>query len=165
MVVQLFWMCASPWVHAVDLRLQEDTQKTGLIPSVEYVSGNAFPGAVLVPVSLLGAVARSGVHHVPKNSDLLSLISYSGGVIQSSDLRDVTIKRQSGEREKIISVNLELILKTPNLRSPTLEPGDVIMIPVRTPVIDSDVTSVISLTTSVVGMVLSAFALKAVLNK
>src|SRR4051812_38256259 len=60
----------------------------------EYVSGN-FPGAVLIPINLWGAVGKPGIHHVPTRTDLVTLISLAGGPTGDASLGDVSIKRRS----------------------------------------------------------------------
>lgn len=94
----------------------------------EFVSGD-YPGVHLMRINLWGAVGKSGIHFVPPQTDLITLLSYAGGPSDSARLSDVFIKRWQGGKEILISVNMEDLIHATGKESPVLEANDVVVVP------------------------------------
>ncbi len=124
----------------------------------EYVSGD-YPGAVLMKINLWGAVGKSGIHFVPTQTDLITLLSYAGGPTELAQLHDAFIKRWTDGKEKLILVNIEDLIKNTGKESPILEANDVVVIPVKKPIISSDTSTLISLVSSVLSIVAVSYLL------
>lgn len=130
----------------------------------EYISGN-YPGAVLMPVNLWGAIAKPGIHHVPTRTDLISLLSLAGGPVGEAELSDITIKRRSSGDEKVLEFDAEEMLTRPGKHSPVLEANDIIVVPRRRPTINPDTAATLGFVGSMLGLVLSGIALSIALKK
>jgi hypothetical protein len=124
----------------------------------EYVSGN-YPGAILMPVNLWGAIGRPGIHHVPTQTDLVTLLSLAGGPNTDAELDKVLIKRRSGVDEQVIKVDAQSMLEEPGKRSPTLSANDIVIVPRDTPWISANTTAVIGVLSGVLGIILAGVAL------
>lgn len=117
----------------------------------EFVSGD-YPGAVLMKVNLWGAVGKTGIHFVPTQTDLITLLSYAGGPSVNAKLNDVFIKRWTSGKEQIIRVDAEKLIQGVGKISPTLEANDVVVIPTKTPLISQDTSTLIGVITSIVSL-------------
>lgn len=124
----------------------------------EFISGN-YPGAVLMPINLWGSVAKPGIHHVPTQTDLVTLLSLAGGPGPDAELGRITIKRRAGAGETVIRVDAEDILTEPGRKSPVLEPNDIIIIPREKPTVSPNTMTTISFIGGVLGIILAGFAL------
>lgn len=123
----------------------------------EYISGNT-PGTVLMKVNLWGAVNRPGIHHVPVNTDLMSLMSYAGGPTSKAILDEVTIKRDLGKKRKLIRIDVEELVGGVSHHHVELAPNDIVVIPASEPLISQDTVTMITLI-SVVASTVLAFVL------
>jgi hypothetical protein len=94
----------------------------------EFVSGN-YPGALLIPVNLWGAIPKAGTHHVPVETRLLDLVSYAGGPRDEADLEEATIRRKTVGGDEVIRVDLKKLITKPGQSNILLEPNDIIYIP------------------------------------
>src|SRR4051812_16725778 len=72
----------------------------------EFVSGD-YPGAVLMRVNLWGAVGKPGIHFVPAQTDLVTLLSFAGGPSEAAKMSGLYIKRWTSGKEFVIEVNAE----------------------------------------------------------
>jgi hypothetical protein len=124
----------------------------------EYVSGN-YPGAILMPVNLWGAIGRPGIHHVPTQTDLVTLLSLAGGPSTDAELDHIIIKRRSGSEEQVLRVDAQEMLEKPGKKSPTLSAHDIVVVPRDTPWISSNTTAVIGVLGGILGIVLAGVAL------
>ncbi|MCM2323956.1 MAG: SLBB domain-containing protein [Oligoflexia bacterium] len=124
----------------------------------EFVSGN-YPGAILMPVNLWGAVIKPGIHHVPTQTDLVTLLSLAGGPTGEARLDRISIKRRSGSQEQILRVDAEDILDEPGVRSPVLEANDIIIVPRDQPTVSNNTMSTVSFLGSILGIILAGYAL------
>lgn len=95
------------------------------------------PLGVNIEVNLWGFVKYPGRYKIPYNSTLLDLLSFSGGPVESSDLREIRILRSGNDslktKSKIIKINYNDLLwednvDQSNLNNPVLEASDVILV-------------------------------------
>ena len=123
----------------------------------EYVSGN-YPGAILMPVNLWGSIGKPGIHHIPTQTDLLTLLSLAGGTMSDAELGEVLIKRRAGPTEQVLKVNVQDMLETVGAKIPVLEANDIVVIPRQKPVISNNTVNTISFIASLMGIILAGYA-------
>jgi len=138
---------------ASDLLLKEELPGAGF--GSEYVSGY-YPGAVLIPVNIWGAVQKTGVHHIPMKTSLISLITLAGGPTSEAKLDEVVIRRQNKEKEEVINVDVKEMVNNPLATSPAIEANDLVFVAVKKPFIDANVLTLVGILTSVAAVTLSA---------
>ena len=142
--------------HAIDfptgLTVSKDLGTPKTAGGNEFVSGD-YPGAVLMKVNLWGAVGKPGIHYVPTQTDLVSLLSYAGGPMESAKLSDVYIKRWTGGKEQLLEVDTEELLKKPGVEPPVLQANDIVVIPQKKPLISNDTSALIGVISSVLSIV------------
>lgn len=132
--------------------------------SGEYVSGN-YPGAILMRVNLWGAMSKPGIHNVPARTDLVTFLALAGGPSSDAELDDITIKRRSGQKEEILRIDAEELLTETGGISPMLEPNDIILVPRSQPPVHPNTIATLAFAGQVIGLVLSAVALSAVISR
>ena len=148
---------ASSW--ATDFStLTPPSSSTGMLSGAEYVSGN-YPGAILIPVNLWGSVQKSGIHHIPSQTDLLTLISLAGGPTPDAEMNKVIIKRNSGKKEEVIYVNIEELVTQPGTRGPILEANDIVIFPREKPILSNNTMTMMSFVGGILGIILASVAL------
>lgn len=109
--------------------------------STKNVSASVFdlsdPNGVSIKVSLWGFLHNPGRYIIPYNSTLLDLISFSGGPLENSNLKEIRILRPGNDslktKGKIIKINYEDYLwnddiKQVNINNPVLQSGDVVIV-------------------------------------
>jgi len=87
---------------------------------------------IFINVNIWGEVRKTGMYKVPSTTDLLKLISLTGGPLKNADIGAIKIVRLNLEEgdESIIYVDLEEYLQTANYDLiPILRPGDTIVVP------------------------------------
>lgn len=94
---------------------------------------------ILMNVNVWGVIKYPGQYLVPRNTDLITLISFAGGPIEGADLSKVKIVRggellssTNGHNGKVsvIEANVKDKLKTGELgKIPVLNAGDTVIIP------------------------------------
>jgi hypothetical protein len=161
----ILMVCASltlsPVAHAIGSGTSYATpdELQGASKSAEYIAGN-YPGAVLMPVNLWGAVMRSGLYHIPSQTDLLTLLSFAGGPGKDAELDEVTIRRKNKSGEEIIQVNVRnLLSRRGSGTPPLLEPNDYVLIPARDEGISPNTLKMVTVLSAIVGVVLSGLAI------
>ena len=109
-----------------------------------------------MPVRLWGAVRQPGLHQIPSGTDLMQLLTLAGGPNADAELNDVTIKRSTKDGYKVIRVALNDFIESPNGKAMELEPNDIVILPATKPFINSNTLTLISVITSIVGIVASS---------
>ena len=95
------------------------------------------PNGVNLEVSMWGIIRYPGRYRVPVNSTFLDLMSYAGGPMETSNLEDIRILRESNNPSKkpeVIKLNYNDLLwadqvKTSSRVNPVLQAGDIILVP------------------------------------
>lgn len=139
-------------------------ESSGLGRGSEYLSGY-YRGAVLIPVDVWGAVGKPGVHHVPIQTDLITLITLAGGPSANAKLHEVVIKRRGKTNQEIIEVDLEELMEGSGGEAPRLQAEDVVMIPAKRPFLDGDFLQTVGLISSALGVAVSVIFISTQLNK
>jgi hypothetical protein len=122
----------------------------------EFVFRND-PDETLIPVYLLGAVGRPGLYHVPLRTDLVTLLALSGGPTEKADVSHVTIKRPS--THDVAEVDLDKVMTLKDLRSPTLNNNDVVMVGARDQTSTQNTLMVVGIVSGIVGIIVSSVLL------
>ncbi|MEZ4749731.1 MAG: hypothetical protein R3B54_03620 [Bdellovibrionota bacterium] len=125
--------------------------------SSEYRAGN-LPDSLLVPVRLLGAVPKAGVHYIPKRTDLVTLLSYAGGLLPSAE-GYLVIKRRVGNEFKNYRLNLDRLADADENSIPLMQEDDLVYIPFFRPVVHPDTMQMISVVATVLSIAVSATVL------
>jgi hypothetical protein len=94
------------------------------------------PTGVNIEVSLWGTIRYPGRYRVPVNSTFLDLMSYAGGPLETSNLEDIRIMRETNnpaKKPQVIKLNYNDLLwgdqvKTERRLNPLLQSGDIILV-------------------------------------
>lgn len=130
-----------------------------LMTRAEEFFSEEVAGETLISVHLLGAVARAGVYHVPRNTDIVHLVSLAGGTRAEADLSEVSIKRRNKAKEEVIGVNLEELTEEPGNHPPVLQTGDIVLIKAKQPIFERDTVTAIAVLTSLISVLASVVVL------
>ncbi len=113
---------------------------------------------VLVPVYVLGSVGHPGLYHVPIKSDIVTVLSVSGGLDHEADFDKITVKDpRSGEAEKFTMGELTSAGKTPKGR-PILG-NEIVFVDKERPWISNNTVLVLSVVTGLLSIAIAAKAL------
>lgn len=95
------------------------------------------PNGINIEVNLWGFIRSPGRYIIPYNSTLLDLLTYSGGPLENSNLKEVRLIRPGNDslktKAKIIKINYDDFLwnedvKQIKISSPTLQTGDMVIV-------------------------------------
>ena len=133
-VIVLFLIILSNYCYSQDEDLILGKQKDQSGPAFYDLSD---PFGVNIEVNLWGFVKNPGRYKIPYKSTIIDLISYSGGPVENSDLKEIRILRPGNDsskaKSKIIKVNYDDFLwgdkiNENSIRNPVLQAGDVILV-------------------------------------
>ena len=112
------------------------TTESGLAPTLARGSAASFyyigkPGELTMQINLWGAVKNPGRYEVPSSTDLVQLLSYAGGPLESATLDDIKITRFT-RRDSLVTrgeyhVDLQDLSRV-EFSKLVLQPGDTIFI-------------------------------------
>jgi hypothetical protein len=126
----------------------------------EFMSGQE-PGTVMMKVNLWGAVRKPGIHHIPVKTDLVGLMSFAGGPNDNAIIDEITIKRQQGNKQTKINVNLSQLIHGEYSANLTLQPDDIIVVPADEPWISQNAFTVAIFASTLASIILSAVLIDA----
>jgi hypothetical protein len=123
-------------VSALLLPLHAFAQEAGAVPLDAGVEGSRaaqyFLGdrnAIYITVNVWGKVNRPGQYNVPSGTNLLTLLSASGGPSSYSRLDNVRIVRLVNQREEILEIDVRRYLNTGDISLiPEIKPGDTVVV-------------------------------------
>jgi len=111
--------------------------QSGLAPTLPSASAASYyyiakPGELTMQVNVWGQVRNSGRYEVSSNTDLIQLLSLSGGPLQGADLSDIRIIRFV-KKDDSVQVKVEFSVDLENLESVSqddlrLYPGDTVYV-------------------------------------
>lgn len=131
----------------------------------EFISGY-YPGAVLMPVRLWGAVRQTGVHHVPARTDLTQLLTLAGGPTNDAELDEVAIQRTAKDGSfQTLHIDLKEFVRGTPSKPVELEPGDVVIVPAAKPLIGPNALTMITVITSIIGVTATVLLVSNQLSK
>ncbi len=155
----LFSFLFSPFALGADSGIVLSKELLGQGKGAEYISGD-YPGAVMMKINLWGSVQRPGIHYVPAKTDIVTLLSYSGGPTEKAILDEVLIKRNIGGKESVFEVDVDDILTSAKGKNIPLEANDIVIIPAKTPLFSENTMQIISVLGGDLGITLSYLILK-----
>lgn len=137
----------------------------GLSRGAEFSAGT-YPGEVLLPIYLIGAVPRPGIYNVPKKTELLRLLTLAGGLSPNANTDDeITVKRRLNTEEKVFRVDLDALLRTAGKESIFLESGDIVYIPPKEPLISPETSSLLGFVATILSITTTALVLNSTLER
>jgi len=158
-VSALLLMVSLPLSAAPSFQIPQMNQLQGQVRDLQqssvYVYGDATLD-VLIPVRVIGAIEKAGIHYVPKGTDLLTLLTLAGGTSREAELDSIRIRRQ-GETPKVLTANLDDLVTRVDDAPIQLQSNDVVMIPQSKPSISDDTLRIVSLVASLAAIVSTGF--------
>lgn len=118
-----------------------------------------FPGAIMIPVHLWGATNVTGLFHIPKNTNLTTLLTYARGPSLEAELDSIRIKRTAENKQKIFKVDVEKLLEDPNHQDIVLMPNDIVYVENKKSIIDPTWVYVIGFLASILGVTAATITL------
>lgn len=98
---------------------------------------------VLHPIRLLGSVKQPGLYHVPKDTNLTTLLAIAGGPTREADTEELHVRKENGDYLKInLDKNIRKGKDTP------LQSGDIIYMSEKKGWFDQATTSNITVAAS-----------------
>ena len=141
--------------------------------TAEYIFKNS-PRDVLITVQLFGSVARPGIYYVPEDTDLMKLLTLSGGVLNSSEMEEIIVRK--GERSTWHGLNLRFVDKTqesvyrvdvdrllkesPNLKPLRMNHQDFVYVPTKEPFISANTSRIITIGSVLLSAVLTVLLIE-----
>lgn len=122
----------------------------------EYFA-DSYQGEVLVPVKVLGAVRLPGIYHVPKKTDLVTLMAMAGGLLPNADQEKVFVKRRTKDKEKVLSVDFFSSVSAEGATVPTVEADDIVTVQAKEPLVSQESLTVLGFVASILSILISGF--------
>jgi hypothetical protein len=136
---------------------EERPQLPGL--TSEFIYRNTTD-EVLIPVYLLGAVAKPGMYHIPANMDLVGLLTIAGGPVPGARVDHILVESQNTQGpRKQEQYNLEEAVKGERPLKLALASNDLVYVTPGKPAIPAELVTVISLVTGVLAIVATSLAI------
>ena len=107
---------------------------------------------ILTPIRILGGVASPGIYHIPRETDLATLISLSGGVLNDADISKL---RFTPRGEKTREIDLYGHIGTS--QEIKLVGGEIIYIPKKEGYISNENATTLTVLVSILTLGLTAF--------
>jgi len=104
----------------------------------------------LITVHLLSGVRKPGLYRVPDRTNLITLLSYSGGISNDSDPEKIILKNQGSKSPKELTLDDLMVIG----HGPVLKNQDIIFIEQEKPIVGSDTRLLVGLTGSILSIVL-----------
>jgi len=115
------------------------------------------PRTTLMPVKIWGSVAKPGIHYVPVDTKLTTLLSLAGGPDRFVELDDdLIIKREEKGKRKVLELSMEDLIDDPETGDIRLAANDMIYVPFADQAISDTALRTFSIIASIVGITLSA---------
>ena len=116
-----------------------------------------YPGEQLIPVRILSGVKNPGTYYLPAGTDLVTAVALSGGLTASADPEKVNWNQWSSKAH--LQLSMDDAVKDPVHKNPVMGNNDVLFIEESKPWISNNTVTVITVISSLVGIVLAAKAL------
>lgn len=153
----------SPPVFAIDTAVtgegfSQSEELLGTGKGSEYISGN-YPGVVMMRVNIWGAIQKAGIHYIPAHTDLTTLLSYAGGPTSDAEMNNITVRRQGEGKFSSIKINFDDLIYHNKGENISLEPNDIIVIPISKPIISASTASFLATTASILAIILTSITI------
>lgn len=125
-------------------------------PALYEIPGGS-EAELAINVHIWGQVFRPGRYLVPDGTNLVGLISYAGGPTNAAKLQHVQLLRARNAKGDVRTIDLRHFIQSgdPSL-IPTLEPGDIVVVPTSRSHSLLGLTGVVSVLALVANVVISA---------
>ncbi len=151
-------LCLSVDIAAAGPRINLfEREKRNIDSLSEFIYGDEVADK-LSPVYLLGSVRKPGLYHVPPKTSLTTLLSIAGGPSEESDIEDITIRNE--ETQRLDKVDFKRVIADKGMKSPILNPRDVILVGTRTPAFSNNTVLTLSVLGTLATLVLTGIVIK-----
>lgn len=123
----------------------------------------------LISIRLLGAVAKPGLYHVPKNVNLVTLLTLAGGPTRNADIEKIKIGNDSKAftgkksvatfKQKNLTLNLNRAITAGSDPKYMLQSNDIVLVNQKKAWISSDTFRLVSILSVVLSGVLTALVI------
>lgn len=141
--------------------------------TAEYIFKNS-PRDVLITVQLFGSVARPGIYYVPEDTDLMKLLTLSGGVLNTTELEEIVVRKSDArswhglnlrfvdkKNDSVYRVDVDSLLKeSPNLKPLRMSHQDFVYVPTKEPFISANTSRIITIGSIVLSAVLTVLLIE-----
>lgn len=141
--------------------------------TAEYIFRNS-PRDNLITIQVFGSVARPGMYYVPEDTDLMKLLTLAGGVVNSSELDEVVVRKLEGRAWRSVNskyvdqrndqtyvVDVDKMLKnSPSVKPLKMSHDDFVYVPQKESWISNDFSKVVSLVSVILTGVLTYVIIK-----
>ncbi|MFT6070041.1 MAG: hypothetical protein ACJAT2_003305 [Bacteriovoracaceae bacterium] len=134
-----------------------------------------FKNQELISIRLLGAVNKPGLYHVPKNVNLVTLLTLAGGPTKDADIEKIKIGNDSRSytgkksvatfKQKSLTLNLNHAISAGSDPKYNLDPNDIVLVNQKKAWISSDTFRLVSILSVVLSGVLTAIVIDDRLGK
>lgn len=125
--------------------------------TAEYIFRNS-PRDQLITIQVFGSVARPGMYYVPEDTDLMKLLTLAGGVVNSTELDEVVVRKLDGrswrglnsryvdqKNDSTYLINVDAMLKgSTSIKPLRMAHDDFVYVPQKEPVISNDFYKVVT---------------------
>ena len=140
-------------LHAnMDLNIDKEIVPTGS----EYMLRN-YPDEPLLTIQVLGGVNKPGIYHVPGGTDVVTLMSLTGGIFSTADLSNIVLRKNKAK--KITLIDLDKIIRDTASDPTQLHNGDVIFVNLKEDTIIPQITKVVTFASLILGLVVTGLVL------
>ena len=129
-----------------DINVDKEILPTGS----EYLLRN-YPDEPLLTIQVLGGVTKPGIYHIPKKTDVVTLLSLTGGVFPTADLKNIVLRRH--KTKQIVQVDLDKVIRDTNNMPIKLGNGDVILVNMKEEPISPGTVKVVTFISLIMGVV------------
>jgi hypothetical protein len=120
------------------------------------------PDEALIPVYLLGAVAKPGLYHVPSRTDVVGLLALAGGPISGALVDDIQIRRQNASKRSSERLRFDLddAMGGGDSAKLTLASNDLVYVAPAKPAVSGQVLTILGIVTGVLGIIATGFLIR-----
>lgn len=151
---------------AFDLGLAKEAQALPGLTS-EFIYRNDTD-EVLIPIYLMGAVAKPGLYHIPSNTDLVALLTLAGGPSAGAQTDKILIKGQGstpGALNREVRFDLDGAVRGDGTLKLGLASNDLVYVTPGTTPITAEILTYLGLATGIMGLIASSILLGQALSK
>lgn len=152
---------------------QDVLEVKGPQQTAEYIFRNS-PRDNLITVQVFGSVARPGMYYVPEDTDLMKLLTLAGGVVNSSELDEVIVRKLEGrawkgfnskyvdqQNDQTYRIDVDGMLKhSPSVKPLRMSHDDFVYVPQKESIVSSDFQKILGIASVILTGVLTYVVIK-----
>ena len=115
--------------NTISVEAQESSRFTTRDRASQYYLGSE--DELLIPVNIWGFVRQPGQYMVPNNTDLISLLSFSGGPTEHANIKNIRLIRSDAKfGDHVFKIDVKKFVESGAREKliPILKPGDTIIV-------------------------------------